>query len=118
MTENTVATPVAETSVKAQKIAPKMSEMDFAAIAAQFAATDSRMWSIAGKATDAELREKLEMVLATRAMLQNVATDVRAVTYTPPTRWGFDGASCASIVKTILGSASKSIYGKLLRLVK
>jgi len=118
MTENTVATPVVETSVKAQKIAPKMSETEFGAIAAQFASTDARMWSMLGKSTDAELREKLENAIAVRALLTIVAIDVRAVSYTPPTRWGFDGASCASIVKTILGSASKSIYGKLLRAVK
>ena len=118
MTENTVATPVAETSVKTPKIAPKMSETEFAAIAAQFASTDARMWAMLGKSTDAELREKLESALSVRALLNIVATDVRAISYTPSAKWGFDGASCASIVKTILGSASKSIYGKLLRAVK
>jgi hypothetical protein len=115
MTENIVANP--ETSVKA-KISPKMTETEFASIAARFAATDARMWSILGKLSDAELREKLESAIAVRALLQTVATDVRAVSYTPASVWGFDGASCASIVKTILGSASKSIYGKLLRAVR
>jgi len=114
MTETTVS----EIKAQSAKITPKMSETEFGAIAAQFASTDARMWSMLGKSTDAELREKLESALAVRALLNIVATDVRAVSYTPPTRWGFDGASCASIVKTILGSASKSIYGKLLRAVK
>jgi len=111
-------TTVSEIKAQSAKIAPKMSETEFAAIAAQFAATDARMWSMLGKSTDAELREKLENAIAVRALLTIVATDVRAISYTPSAKWGFDGASCTSIVKTILGSASKSIYGKLLRLVK
>jgi hypothetical protein len=114
MTENTVANPIPET-VKAQKIAPKMTETEFAAIAAQFARTDSRMWGLLGKATDAELRDTLENAIAVRALLTVVASDARAVSFTPSAKWGFDGANCASILRTILGSATKSIYGKLLR---